>query len=109
MAENSSKANVIVKALFIIGGVILFILLAIFILRLVPAAISNIANIGSSISKTFKGDEIAVTASATSVDQGTPVIINFDYTSEVPGQYFVNYTCVDGFFFDIQSSNGPKR
>jgi hypothetical protein len=113
MAENSTKANTIAKILFIIGGVLLFVLLAIFILRMVPVAISNISNFGSSIGNNIKGlfggEQIAVTADSESVTSGTPVVFNFEYAPEVPGQYYVSYSCADGLFFDIQSNNGPKR
>lgn len=114
MAENSNKANLVAKTLFIIGGVILFILLAIFILRIVPVAVSNIANVGSSIktsiTKAFNGgEEISVSLNPESTVSGEPVIVSFEYEPEEVGQYFVSYNCVDGLFYDIQSSNGPKR
>ncbi len=113
MAENTSRASKIAKILFIVGGIVLFILLAIFILRMVPVAISNIKNFGSSITSGFKGilggEQITVTADSNSVTSGTPVVFNFEYEPQVPGQYYVSYTCADGLFFDIQSVNGPKR
>lgn len=113
MDENKPKANFVAKILFVLGGIILFILLAVFILRLVPVAVSNIANlgssIGSSITKAVKGDQILVTTNTDSVPALTPVMVNFEYTPEIPGQYFVSYACNDGLFYDIQSNNGPKR
>ena len=116
MSENPSKANKIAIILFIAGGVILFILLVIFILRLVPIAISNIANVGtslksgfSSLTNTVEDEEIAITTNVESISAGEPLVVNFVYTPTVPGQYFVSYSCSDGLFYDIQSSNGPKR
>lgn len=114
MADTSNRANILAKTLFIIGGIILFILLALFIIRLVPVAVSKISELGTSIksgiSNTLKGDEeIILTTNTDSIDAGSPLIINFEYTPTVPGQYFVLYACYDGLFFDIQSSNGAKR
>ncbi len=112
MAENSTKANIIARVLFIIGGIILFILLAIFIIRMVPVLISNISNAGSSIGNALKGtsgEKIVVTSNTDSVDAGSPVVINFEYEPVVEGQYFVSYACADGLLYDIQSASGPKR
>jgi len=114
MSDNPSKANKIAKILFVAGGIILFILLVIFILRLVPVAISNIANIGTSIKSGFSsissdGEEIAITTNSDNLLSKEPLLVNFIYSPTVPGQYYVSYTCADGLFYDIQSSNGPKR
>ncbi len=115
MAENNpTKANLIAKILLIVGGIILFILLAVLILRIVPIAISGISNAGSSIKTSISnalrgGEEIVVTTNADSVNTGQPLVVSFDYVPTQPGQYFVTYTCYEGLFFDIQSSNGAKR
>ena len=110
MAENPTKANLIAKILFIVGGIILFILLAIFIIRIVPVAISGISNIGSNISNALKGDEeIVVSTNSDSINADSPLVVNFEYVPTLPGQYYVTYSCYEGLFFDIQSSNGPKR
>ncbi len=114
MSDNSTKANLIAKILFIAGGIILFIVLVIFIFRMVPIAISNIANIGStvttSIKKTFSGDEIKISTESDVIDIKNPFIVSFEYTPvESTGQYYISYNCIDGLFFDIQSKDGPKR
>ncbi len=113
MAENTSGASKVAKILFIVGGVVLFILLAIFILRMVPVAISNIKNFGSTVTSGFKGilggEQITITTDSADTTSGTPIVFNFEYEPQVPGQYYVSYTCADGLFFDIQSVNGPKR
>ncbi len=115
MADNSTKANLIAKILFIMGGIILFIVLVVFIFRLVPVAISNIANIGSSITSGVRNlipgseETIEVTTDTDSIDVETPIIVTFEYIPQVTGQYFVSYDCIDGLFMDIQSSNGAKR
>jgi len=114
MADNTTKTNLIAKVLFIAGGIILFILLAVFILRLVPVAISNIANVGTSIktgiTKTLTGgEEIIISTNTPEAEVGKPLIVNFVYSPTEPGQYYVSYSCFDGLFYDIQSSNGAKR
>jgi hypothetical protein len=113
MADNTTKANLIAKILFVAGGIILFIVLVIFIFKLVPSAISGISNLGSSITSgirsTVSGNDIEVTTNTDVIDVTTPLIVSFEYDSEVSGQYFVTYNCVDGLFFDIQSKDGPKR
>ena len=114
MADNSTKANLIAKILFIAGGIILFVVLALFIFRMVPVAISNIANIGSSITSGFKkaisSEKITVTTETDTLQAQTPVLVSFEYNPEEQiGQYFVSYNCVDNLFIDIQSKDGPKR
>lgn len=115
MSDNSTKANLIAKTLFILGGIILFIVLVIFIFRMVPIVISNIASVGSSITTGVRNlipgsdETIAVTTDSDSVNVDTPVVVSFEYVPQVTGQYFVSYDCVDGLFFDIQSSNGARR
>ncbi len=113
MADNSTKANNVAKILFIVGGILLFVILAIFIVRLVPVAISNISNfasnIGTNIRSAISDEDIVVTTDSDSLTHGSPVVVNFEYAPEVPGQFYVSYSCADGLFFDIQSNNGPKR
>lgn len=114
MSDSPTKANTIAKALFIVGGAILFILLLIFILRLVPVAISNISNIGTSLKSSITGvfgtdEQIKLTTNTDTLSSGSPLIINFEYKPEQDGQYFVSYTCSEGLFYDIQSLNGAKR
>lgn len=113
MADNSSKANFVAKTLFIAGGIILFIVLVIFIFKMVPVAISNLSNLGSNISsqvkKTISGDEIVLKTENDSVDVKSPILLSFEYTPKDSGQYFFSYKCIDGLFFDIQSQDGPKR
>lgn len=113
MPDNTSGPSKVAKILFIVGGVLLFVLLAVFIIRLVPVAISNISNLGSSFGTNlrgiFGGERIAVSTDAENVTNGTPIVVSFEYEAEKPGQYYVSYNCAEGLFFDIQSSNGPKR
>jgi hypothetical protein len=114
MADNTTKANLIAKILFIAGGIILFVVLVIFIFRMVPYAVSNIASMGSkitsSIKKTVSDEEIQITTDTDTVDIENPVIFSFEYDpQETVGQYYVSYDCIDGLFFDIQSKDGPKR
>lgn len=114
MSDNSTKANLIAKILFIAGGIILFIVLVIFIFRLVPIAISNLTNIGSNISSSITNklskNEIGVTTTLDEVEIQTPVTFSLEHNpGDVEGQYFVSYNCVDNLFYDIQSKNGPKR
>ncbi len=106
MAENSNKANIIAKTLFIAGGIILFIVLVIFIFRLVPAAISNI---GSGFSNVFSKNAISITTDSTTVESEKPFILSFEYKGKKEGQFYVSYECADNLMFDIQSQDGPKR
>lgn len=111
MSDNSTKANLIAKILFIAGGFILFIVIAVFIFKMVPYAISNIANVGSSIKGSIFGSEDAIkisTDSDTAIAK-TPIILSFEYTPQVAGEYFISYKCADGLLYDIQSTNGSKR
>lgn len=114
MADNSTKANLIAKILFIAGGIILFAVLVIFIFRMVPVAISGISNLASNITtgikKAVSGEEIKVSTNTEVAEVKLPVIVSFEYDpGENMGQYFVSYNCVDGLFLDIQSKDGPKR
>ncbi|MEY4440890.1 MAG: hypothetical protein RLY49_516 [Candidatus Parcubacteria bacterium] len=109
MADNSTKANFIAKALFIAGGIILFIVLVIFIFKMVPVAISNLKNLGSGIKGAISGEQIKVTPESDTVEVKSPLTVAFEYNPEKDGQYYVTYNCVDGLFFDIQSQDGPKR
>lgn len=109
MADNSNKANLIAKILFIAGGIILFIVLVIFIFRMVPVVISNISNLGSGIAGIFTNEKIAVTTDVEITETSVPVIVSFQYEPKKEGEYYVDYKCIDGFFFDIQSQDGPKR
>jgi hypothetical protein len=114
MADNPTKANLIAKILFIAGGIILFIVLVLFIFRIVPVAVSNLSNftsnIFSGINRGNTDEEIQVTTDNDTVDVQNPVLVSFVYEpGDVVGQYHVSYSCVDGLFFDIQSKDGPKR
>lgn len=114
MSDTSTKANLIAKTLFIAGGIILFIVLAIFILRMIPVALSNITNIGSSITsglkKSISGEKIVLATDSDTAEAQVPITVSFEYTpGEQLGQYFVSYDCVENLFFDIESKDGPKR
>jgi hypothetical protein len=109
MAENPNKANLIAKILFIAGGIILFIVLVIFVFRVVPKAISGLSNLGSGVRGIFSSEEIKITTESDMVEVQTPTAVSFEYTPEKEGQYYVSYACADGLFFDIQSKDGPKR
>ncbi len=109
MADNSTKANLIAKILFIAGGILLFIVLVIFIFKMIPVAISGLSNMGSGLKGLVSKDEIKISTETDVVEVKTPVTLSFEYDSTNPGQYFISYECVDGFFFDIQSKDGPKR
>ena len=109
MADNSTKANLIAKILFIAGGIILFIVLVIFIFKMVPVAISGLSNMGSGLKSLVSKEEIKISTESDIVEVKTPITLSFEYDSTNPGQYFISYDCVEGFFFDIQSKDGPKR
>jgi len=109
MADNSTKANFIAKTLFIAGGIILFIVLIIFIFRLVPVAISNLKNLGSGIKESIYGEQIKVAPESDIVTVKSPFTVTFEYAPKEEGQYYISYNCIDGFFLDIQSQDGPKR
>lgn len=110
MADTTNKTNRIARTLFIIGGVILFIVLVIFIIRLVPMIVSGVAHVGSSFGNSSKNEEtIIVTTDKEVIENEESTLVSFEYTPETEGQYFVSYSCIDGLFFDIQSSNGPQR
>lgn len=114
MSDNSTKANLIAKILFIAGGIILFIVLVIFIFRIVPVVVSNVSNFGknifSGISNKSADEEILVSTDSDTVEIKTPILVSFLYEpQDQTGQYFVSYNCIDGLFFDIQSKDGPKR
>jgi nitrous oxide reductase accessory protein NosL len=107
MAETTKKANFIARTLFIIGGIILFIVLVVFIFKLIPVLISGI---GSAFGLKPKANEnITVTTDVEIAQNKSPFIVSFAHEATQAGTYFVSYSCVDGLFFDIQSSNGPKR
>ena len=106
MAENSNKANIIAKTLFIAGGIILFIVLVIFIFRLVPTAISGI---GSGFKGAFAKNDISITTDSTIVESQKPFPLTFEYTPKQEGAFYINYECTDDLVFDIQSQDGPKR
>lgn len=110
MADTTKKVNTVARTLLIAGGIVLFIVLVVFIIRLVPIMFSGVANLGSALNFSSKSDEqIIIQASKEILTTQEPVIISFEYTPETAGQYFVSYSCVNGLFFDIQSSNGPQR
>jgi len=90
MAENSNKANLIAKILFIAGGIILFIVLVIFIFRMVPVAISGLTNIGSSFKGLLSKEEVQISTESDTVDARTPIIVSFEYSTEETGQYFIS-------------------
>jgi hypothetical protein len=111
MSDKSTKANLIAKILFIVGGIILFIVIAVFIFKMVPYAISNVANVGSSIKGSVFGseDEIKISTDSDTATAKTPIIISFEYTPQVAGEYFISYKCADGLLYDIESTDGSKR
>ncbi len=109
MADTSNKANLIAKILFIAGGILLFIVLVMFIFKLVPAALSGLANMGSGLKGLVSKEKIEIITESDTVEVQTPIALSFEYTEKEPGQYFISYNCIDGFFFDIQSKDGPKR
>lgn len=114
MADNSTKANFIAKTLFIIGGIILFIVLVLFIFRIVPIVVSNVSSFGKNIfsgmTKKTTYDEIQVSTNNDTVNIESPVIVSFEYEPKnITGEYFVSYNCIEGVLFDIQSKDGPKR
>lgn len=110
MPEKTSLLGTITKVVFIGGAAILFALLVIFVVRLVPKAINGIANVGSSITNTISGGNlIEVTANQEEINSGEAFTLSFDYTPNVPGEYYISYSCEESLIFDIESANGPKR
>lgn len=107
MADTTQKTNFLARTLFIAGGIILFIVLVVFIFKLIPMLISGI---GSAFNFKPKSSEaITISTSTEIATSATQLGVNFTYESTQAGQYFISYTCVDGLIFDIQSKNGPKR
>lgn len=107
MAETTQKRNFIARTLFIIGGLILFIVLVVFIFKLIPILVSGL---GSTFGfKPQTKESIIVTTDTEIIKNQTPVVVSFAYEPTQMGQYFVTYSCADGLFFDIQSSDGPRR
>lgn len=113
MSDNSTKANLIAKTLFIAGGIILFIVLVIFIFRIVPIAISNIKSfgttIGSSITNKISDEKIKISVKNDTVLSNNPVIVSFEYEPKTAGKYFISYECENNLLFNIQSKEGPKQ
>jgi hypothetical protein len=107
MADITQKTNFAARTLFIVSGFILFIVLIVFIFKLVPILVSGIGGAFSSSSKS--NDAITITTTPETAVHQTPLVISFTHSPTQAGQYFISYTCVDGLFFDIQSTNGPQR
>jgi len=110
MQEKPNVLGVITKIIFIGGAVLLFVLLTIWVIRFVPRLLSGAGNVSDSITGTLRGgDVINVTLNNSEVESESPFIISWDYSPNVPGEYFFTYSCEDSLMMDIQSSNGPKR
>jgi hypothetical protein len=110
MAEKSSVLSTITKIIFIGGAIVLFVLLAIWVVRTVPKIIGGISNFGDSIGETIRGgDQITLSANNKEINSGESFILSFDYAPEAQGTYFLNYSCEDSLVMDIESRNGPKR
>ena len=89
MADNSTKANNVAKILFIVGGILLFVILAIFIVRLVPVAISNISNFASNIGTNIRSaisDEDIVSLE---IPTGKPIVYELADDLSVERRYYL--------------------
>ena len=58
MSEKTGVLGTITKIVFIGGAIIIFIILAIWIIRWIPNAISGLGNVGSTISNELRGGEL---------------------------------------------------
>jgi hypothetical protein len=110
MTDKTNILGKITKIIFIGGAIILFILLAIWIIRLVPKAISGLGNIGNSVTSSIRGaEEINVSVNKSELDSKEAFVVSWDHSPATPGEYYLSYECSDSLIFDIQSSNGLKR
>lgn len=108
--ENKSALGTITKIIFIGGAIVLFVLLAIWVIRLVPKAINGVANIGSSLTNGLRGAEsIVVQTNDSEVNTGEPFVISFDYSPTVPGEYYFSFSCEEALVMNIESRNGSRR
>jgi len=110
MTDRKNILGTITKIIFIGGAAILFILLAIWIIRGIPKLITSISNMGGSITETVRGNqEIDITVNNSEIHSGENFVVSWDYSPSTPGEYYVSYSCAESLTLDIQSSNGQKR
>jgi hypothetical protein len=110
MAEKTGLLGLITKIIFIGGAIVLFILLAIWIIRWVPKFIADIGNVGTSVTDTLRGgDVIRVQVNNDEINTGEPFVVSWEHEPSKPGEYYISYTCEEALMLDIQSSGGNKR
>jgi hypothetical protein len=96
--ENQEKPNIAMRIGIILGIIIILFIVSIGIIKLVPRAISSLANVSVSFSSLFAQKEsIAVTLSPSTVPSGSKTAIAFTHTGKTKdGYYSLSYDCQTG-------------
>lgn len=108
MSDTSSK-SFIGKILFVVGVIIILGILASLIIRFVPKIFSGLANVGSSFGSILSKEEINVTSSDVSLNNGERFVVSWDSNINKTGTYNITHTCVDNVNIDIETASGVRR
>lgn len=107
--SNTTTKSILGKILFVVGIIIVLIVLAFLIISFVPRIFGGLANIGTSIENVFKKDEISVTTSDVSLNNGDRFVINWESNINKTGLYNISHSCVDNVTVDIETTVGVRR
>lgn len=100
------------KILIVIGAIAVFLLVAFSIFKFVPATISSIANVSSSVSTKVQntiGHPITISANTTSLLNGDDFTLAWKNSLEKEGKYFISYDCIENFYLNIKTTAGSQK
>lgn len=108
MDKNQNKPNILMRVGVIVGILIILFVITIGIIKLVPKALSSMANISVSFSSLFKPTEkLTATLSPSAIKTGESTTLSFGNTGkDLKGAYTLSYECQNGV--KIIYKNGPQ-
>lgn len=107
--SNTTTKSILGKILFVVGIIIILIILASLIIRFVPKIFGGLANIGSSIENILGKNEISVTTSDISLENGERFVVSWESNINKTGLYNISHNCVDNVTVDIETTVGVRR
>ena len=109
MSEKSGKSGLFSKILFVVGIIIILVLLAWAVINFVPAVLSSLANVGSSIGNKVSSKNITVLVNDNDLNNGDEFTTYWRFTPTEDGLYSLTHDCLDGISFDIHIGEDTKR
>lgn len=101
--------NIVLRILFIIAIIAVIFILAFAIIKFIPMLFSGFASVGNVISSPFKSTEIVVNVNNPNLVDEDRFQINWDYKTDKPGMFYLNYKCTDALkIYAVEQDGGQK-